>query len=276
MFKTAYYQNLVISHQVDFGLYLKEPEGEDVVLLPKKEIPKEFEIGDEIRVFIYRDSEDRQIATTKEDLPEPGDIRVYEVTDVNKVGAFLDWGLSKELFLPFSQQRVKVKKNRKYLATTYVDKSDRICATTYVGKFLRTDHKYLPGEAISGTVFRLRDDLGAIIAVDNKYLALLPQDQITENLKSGDQISGFVARILEDGKIDFSLHKAAHLQRRDDADIIFDMLQNEGGFLPFNDKSNPDDIKEKFGLSKKAFKRAIGNLLRLGKIKIENDGIRKI
>jgi len=275
MFETAKYQTLEISHQVDFGLYLKEHEGVEVVLLPKKEMPAEFEIGDEIDVYVYRDSEDRLIATTKQDLPEVGEIRVYEVIEVTKIGGFMNWGLTKDLFVPYSQQRVKVKVGRKYLASIYVDKSDRICATTYVGKFLRTDHEYEQGDAIKGTIFRVRDDFGAIIAVDNKYLALLPKDQIHAQLKSGDEISGFVARVIEDGKIDFSIGKAAYLQRTDDADVIYDRIDKYDGWLKLNDKSTPEKIEAEFGMSKKAFKRALGNLLKQNKISMDADGIKK-
>lgn len=277
MIETAKYQKLEISHQVDFGLYLKEIDSEDVmrILLPKKEMPKEFEIGDEIEVYIYRDSEDRRIATTKEGLPEDGDIRLYEVVEALKIGGFMNWGLAKDLFVPHSQQRVKVKVGRKYLASIYVDKSDRICATTYVGKFLRTDHQYQQGDAINGTIFRIRDDFGAIIAVDNKYLAMLPNDQVQNKLKSGDEISGFVARVLEDGKIDFSISKAAHLKRTDDAEIIYDRIEENGGLLELTDKSTPEMIDDEFGISKKAFKRAIGNLLKKDRISVGPEGIKK-
>jgi predicted RNA-binding protein (virulence factor B family) len=278
MFATAKYQVLEISHQVDFGLYLKTPESEseDVVLLPKKEIPENFEIGDKIKVYIYRDSEDRQIATTRQDLPEPDEIRLYQVLALNNIGAFMDWGLSKDLFLPHSQQRVKVKEGRKYLAAIYVDKSDRICATTYIEKFLKTDHNYVQGDAVSATVYRVKEGFGAIVAVDNSFMALLPHEQVPANLKAGEEIEGFVARVLPDGKIDFSLHKVAYLQRKDDASMILEHLQAAGGFLALNDKSSPQLIDQTFGISKKAFKRAVGNLLRQKKIVFEKNGIKII
>ena len=244
MIETGKYQTLEISHQVDFGLYLKEPNSADetTILLPKKEMPKEFEIGDKIEVYIYRDSEDRLIATTKKDIPQIGDIDVFEVVSVGNIGAFMNWGLTKDLFLPYSQQRVKVKTGRKYLVNIYVDKSDRICATTYVGKYLRTDHNYEPGDKISGTIFRIREDLGAIVAIDNKFLALLPFEQIENSFKAGDEITGYVARVLEDNKIDMSLIKAAYLQQDDD---LKNLRQHEEFQEYFSDvwsdflKSNP-------------------------------------
>lgn len=275
MIETGKYQIMQISHQVDFGLYLKQKNSEDetTILLPKKEIPENFELDDDIEVYIYRDSEDRQIATTKKGIPEIGEIGVYNVLEVTKIGAFMDWGLSKDLFLPYSQQRVKVKTGRKYLASVYVDKSDRICATTYVGKFLRTDHNYQQGDEISGTIFRIRDDFGAIVAVDNLYLALIPINQVDNQLKAGDSISGYIARVLEDGKIDMSLVKAAYLQQKDDADAILDAIIKNEGFLDMDDKSSPDMIKRKFDLSKKAFKRALGKLLKQNKIIFKDGGI---
>lgn len=257
---------LMIVKQVDFGVYLGNSQ--EKVLLPKKEVPKGVEPGDPVEVFLYRDSSDRLIATTSEPKIALGELKVLKVADTGKIGAFLDWGLPKDLLLPFREQTAKVKKGDEVLVTLYTDKSDRLCATMKVYGMLRQDPPYQKDDRVEGIIYDTSDNFGMFVAVDDCYSALIPRREVFGNLKVGDRIQARVIRVREDGKLDLAVREKAYMQMDADAEMIFKRMQENGGRLPFTDKAEPERIKKEFGLSKNAFKRAVGKLLKEEKIKI--------
>ncbi len=265
-------QKLKIAKQLDQGIYLSD--GETQVLLPKNEVTASMEVNDEIDVFIYRDSEDRLIATTTTPPLTLGEVALLEVKDVTSIGAFLDWGLLKDLLLPFKEQTTKVNNGDQVLVALYIDKSDRLCSTMKVYDYLQTNPPYQKDSVVKGTIYEIIDNFGAFVAVDNKYSGLIPKKEIFTPLKVGDNIEARVTRVQSDGKLDLSLRKKAHIQIDIDGDMIFERLNKApSGFLPYHDKSAADEIKKTFSISKNAFKRAIGHLQKQGKIIILRDGI---
>lgn len=270
-------QTLYIVKETDFGVYLGEQKDEtrNTVLLPKRQVPDWVRRGDEIEVFIYKDSEDRLIATTKEPFITLERFAVLEVKELSSIGAFLDWGLDKDLLLPFKEQIGKIEIGRKYLVALYIDKSQRLCATMKLYDRLSSNHSYHIDSRVRGIVYGRKEGIGAFIAVDNCYHGLIPEKEIFCPLKIGDEIEGRVIRIRQDGKIDLSIREKGYLQLGGDSQKIMQLLEKADGFLPYHDKSDPEIIKKKFGMSKAAFKRAIGNLLKNRKISIEENGIYK-
>lgn len=265
-------QKLKIAKQLDQGIYLSD--GETQVLLPKNEVTASMEVNDEIDVFIYRDSEDRLIATTTTPPLTLGEVALLEVKDVTSIGAFLDWGLLKDLLLPFKEQTTKVNNGDQVLVALYIDKSDRLCATMKVYDYLQTNPPYQKDSVVKGTIYEIIDNFGAFVAVDNKYSGLIPKKEIFTPLTVGANIEARVTRVQSDGKLDLSLRKKAHIQIDIDGDMIFERLNKApSGFLPYHDKSAADEIKKTFSISKNAFKRAIGHLQKQGKIIILRDGI---
>lgn len=270
-------QQLMIIKKVEFGVYLAETMGaEERVLLPKKEMPEMAEIGMVIEVFLYKDSRDRLIATTKEPKIQIGGLAVLEVKEVSKIGAFLDWGLEKDLFLPFKQQTRKVREGEQYLVALYVDKSSRLCATMKVYEYLRTDSPYHVDDHVKGIVYQTSDNFGVFVAVDNQYSALIPKRDAAGTYAVGDVVEARVTRVKEDGKLDIATREKAYLLIDEDAEAIMSVIEEFSGVLPFNDKASPEVIKREFGLSKNAFKRGVGRLLKEGRIEITERSIRKI
>ena len=269
-------QKLLVVKTVDFGIYLGEdrnaPQNERV-LLPSKQVPEGTKAGDEIEVFIYKDSQDRLIATTREPMLQVGQTAVLKVKQVTRIGAFLDWGLEKDLLLPFKEQTAKVKKGDEVLVALYVDKSGRLCATMKVYEKLRTDSPYKKDDHVEGIIYETSDNFGVFVAVDNCYSALIPKREAFGRLKVGDRVSARVLKVREDGKLDLSVREKAFLQMDEDAALIMKRMEEYGGKLPFNDKADPELIKQEFGLSKNAFKRAVGRLLKEGRIKISEKNI---
>ena len=268
-------QTLTVVKKCSNGVYLNTPDApeETKVLLPNNQVPENCKLGDEISVFIYKDSEDRPIATTSTPYLTLGETAILEVVQTSKIGAFLNWGLAKDLFLPFREQTRRVKPQDKVLVALYIDKSNRLCATMNVYHYLESHSPYKKDDYVSGTVYETGGNFGVFVAVDNKYSALIPKKEAAQPLSVGDTIEARVASVREDGKLNLSLRKKAYLQLNDDGALIFEALQKKG-FLPLHDKSDPEDIKAAFGLSKNAFKRAIGRLLKENKILIEENGIR--
>lgn len=262
---------LMVVKEVEFGVYLGNSK--EKVLLPKKQVPKGIEIGDPVEVFLYKDSSDRLIATTNEPKIQLGELAVLTVADTGKVGAFLDWGLEKDLLLPFREQTAKVQKGDEVLVSLYIDKSGRLCGTMKVYHLLQTDSPYQKDDHVEGIVYELSDNFGAFVAVDNRYSALIPKREIFRPIKVGERIHGRVARVKEDGKLDLAVREKAFLQMDADAALIMKRLEAEGGSLPFTDKADPEVIKKELGLSKNAFKRAVGRLLKEGQIEIRKDSI---
>ena len=264
-------QVLTVVKVVDFGVYLGSDE--ERVLLPKKQVPEGIEAGDPVEVFLYKDSSDRMIATTKEPKITLGQLAVLEVADVGRIGAFLDWGLEKDLLLPFKEQTVKVEKGDRCLVSLYVDKSGRLCATMKVYPLLQTDSPYKKNDMVRGTVYEISREFGVFVAVDNKYSALIPRREVYGRMFIGQQIEARVTDVKADGKLDLSVRGRIPEQMDEDARIIMERISKNGGFLPFTDKAEPERIKAEFGLSKAAFKRAVGRLLKQGRITIdENQG----
>lgn len=264
-------QMLTVVKVVDFGVYLGSDE--ERVLLPKKQVPEGIEAGDPVEVFLYKDSSDRMIATTKEPKITLGQLAVLEVADVGRIGAFLDWGLEKDLLLPFKEQTVKVEKGDRCLVSLYVDKSGRLCATMKVYPLLKTDSPYKKNDMVRGTVYEISREFGVFVAVDNKYSALIPRREVYGRMFIGQQIEARVTDVKADGKLDLSVRGRIPEQMDEDARIIMERISKNGGFLPFTDKAEPERIKAEFGMSKAAFKRAVGRLLKQGRITIdENQG----
>ena len=275
-------QILYVVKKVDFGVYLAEKsavgleEPEEKVLLPKKQVPENILMGDELEVFIYRDSMDRLIATVQEVLIEREQTAVLNVADTSRIGAFLDWGLEKDLLLPFKEWIYEVKQDDEVLVTLYLDKSERLCASMKVYELLRCDSPYNKDDEVDGRVYETSDNFGIFIAVDDKYSALLPKKEVFETYHINQQVHARVTQVLEDGRLTLSVKKKIPEQMNEDAEYIFNCLKDAGGFLPFNDKSDPKDIKNQFHMSKNAYKRAIGHLLKDRLITIENDGIHMV
>ncbi|MBS5397908.1 MAG: S1 RNA-binding domain-containing protein [Lachnospiraceae bacterium] len=264
-------QVLTVVKVVDFGVYLGNDE--ERVLLPKKQVPEGIEAGDPVEVFLYKDSSDRMIATTNEPKITLGQLAVLEVADVGRIGAFLDWGLEKDLLLPFKEQTVKVEKGDRCLVSLYVDKSGRLCATMKVYPLLQTDSPYKKNDMVRGTVYEISREFGVFVAVDNKYSALIPRREVYGRMFIGQQIEARVTDVKADGKLDLSVRGRIPEQMDEDARIIMERISKNGGFLPFTDKAEPERIKAEFGMSKAAFKRAAGRLLKQGRITIdENQG----
>lgn len=270
-------QKLIVIKKVDFGIYLAEEAGsQDKVLLPKKEVPQGIEIGMVLEVFLYKDSKDRLISTTREPGLELGGLAVLEVKEVAKIGAFLDWGLEKDLMLPFKQQTRRVRAGETVLVSLYVDKSSRLCATMNVYEYLRTDSPYKVDDHVTGTVYQTSENFGVFVAVDNQYSALIPKRDASGNYRVGDVVEARVTRVKEDGKLDIATRDKAYLLIDEDAEAIMSVIEEFSGVLPFNDKASPEVIKREFGLSKNAFKRGVGRLLKEGRIEITERSIRKI
>ncbi len=271
-------QTLQVINRTDFGVYLGEGETEEEkVLLPIKQVPEGIQIGDELTVFIYRDSKDRIIATTREPLLVLGETAMMTVKEVTPIGAFLDWGLEKDLLLPYKEQKHPVAPGERYPICLYIDRSGRLCGTMKVYDCLQTNAPYQKDDEVKGLVYELHDKIGAFVAVDGKYHSVIPKKALFEELFIGQIVTARVVGIRPDGKLNLSLRKKSYQQIDEDADQILKILEQYHGVLPFTDKSvDAQRIKEEFHLSKNAFKRAVGRLLKNGKIKITDTEIREV
>ena len=270
-------QILKVAKQVDFGVYLAEDgNAEERVLLPKKQVPEGVKTGDEVEVFLYKDSQDRLIATTARPKLTLGEIGRLTVKEVGKIGAFLDWGLEKDLFLPFRQQTKRVRPGEECLVGLYTDKSDRLCATMNVYDYLRKDSPYQKEDHVSGVVYQISQNFGAFVAVDDRYSGLIPSREFFGQVSVGDRVEARVTGVKPDGKLDLSVREKGYLQMNTDAEAVMRVIEAFDGVLPFNDKASPEVIKREFSLSKNAFKRAVGHLLKEGRIEITEKSIRKL
>lgn len=269
-------QKLTVLRQKEFGFYLGEEGSDTGVLLPKKQAPEGTKIGDTLEVFVYRDSSDRLICSTNMPKLQMGELAVLEVAESSKIGAFLNWGLEKDLFLPFKEQTTKVRVGEKYLVAMYIDKSQRLCATMKVYDYLSSDSPYKADDTVSGVIYQINQEIGAFVAVDNKYYGLIPAKDLYDTYRVGDVVQGRVVQVREDGKLNLSLRQKAHLQMSEDAEVILRVIDEFDGVLPFGEKVSPEVIKREFHLSKGAFKRALGRLLKEGKVQINENSIRRI
>lgn len=276
MLKLGEKQKLVIVKKLEFGVYLAPSieQEEEKVLLPIKQMPEGADIGTEIEVFLYRDSKDRLIATTNTPKLMLGQVAELKVAQVGKFGAFLDWGLEKDLMLPFKQQTKTLHEGEAVLVSLYIDKSDRLCATMNVYENLRADSPYKKDDKVTGRVYLISDNFGAFVAVDNQYSALIPRKELFgKQLAPGEDVEVRVVKVQEDGRLTLSIREKAYLQIEKDAQQIRELLEEYAGALPFNDKAAPEVIRHETGMSKNEFKRAVGHLLKAGEIEITERSI---
>ena len=278
MFRLGERQTLEIVKEVEFGVYLAtetNAPSEERVLLPAKQVPEGAKQGDLLEVFVYKDSKDRFIATRNEPKLYLGETAVLKVVQINKVGAVLDWGLEKDLFLPFKEQTKLLNTGDECVVALYIDKSGRLCATMKVYPYLRKDSPYHKDDKVSGMIYEISQNFGAFVAVDNCFSALIPKKEMPKDLKVGDYVSERVSARKEDGKLDLSLREKAYIQMSIDAEKVMKKLQENKGVLPFTDKASPELIREQMDMSKNEFKRAVGNLLKAGKLEITHKDIRQ-
>ena len=283
MIKLGEKQLLTIVKKVEFGVYVADAEAgykeyediEERILLPIKQVKENARIGDTVEVFVYRDSKDRLIATTNMPKITLHKVALLKVAQVGKYGAFLDWGLEKDLLLPFKEQTGKVSEGDDCLVALYIDKSNRLFATMKVYKYLELKSPYKKEEKVEGFVYELSDQFGAFVAVDNRYSALIPKKEVYGNIKVGDKVSARVTAIKADGKLNLSIREKAYLQMDVDAKRVLDLIDSYDGVLPFTDKANPEVIRREIQMSKNEFKRAVGRLLKEGKVEITEKAIRR-
>lgn len=269
-------QTLKIVKEVDFGVYVgasMDAGEQERILLPKKQVPEGAVLGSEVEVFIYKDSSDRLIATTKEPVFQLGQVAVLQVAEASKIGAFLDWGLEKDLLLPFKEQTRPVKEGEQILVALYIDKSSRLCATMKVYHYLKLKSPYIIGDQVTGVIYEISDRFGVFVAVDNQYSGLIPKQEAQGTYHVGDTLSLRVTNVKEDGKLNLSAKNKSYLQIAKDADMVLEGIKEFAGVLPFDDKASPETIQREFGLSKGAFKRAVGNLLKEKLIELKDGKI---
>ena len=267
-------QNLKIEKKVEFGVYLTD--GTEKVLLPKKQVPDNAGIGDELSVFVYKDSKDRLIATTATPKLTLGQVGVLSVSQVNKVGAFLDWGLEKDLFLPFKEMTNQPEEGDEILVRVYIDKSQRLCASMKgLYQILSKNPPYQIGDEVEARIYEFGHDFGTFVALEDKYSSMIPRHEDVSKYRIGDVIMVRVTGIKEDGKCDVTIRDKAYIQMEDDAEALLDLIDSYAGVLPFTEKASPEVIKRETGLSKAAFKRAVGRLYKERKITLVDGKIRK-
>ena len=277
MIKLGEYQELIVVKKVEFGVYLaQKPEDETRVLLPAKQVPQEVKIGDVLKVFLYKDSKDRLIATTNTPKLQLEQLAVLEVLEIGKIGAFLDWGLEKDLFLPFKEMTRKVEPGDEILVTLYIDKSRRLCASMKnLYDLLSKDSPYKAGDEVEARIYEFSDNFGTFAAVDDKYSAMISKHEDSSHLRIGDVIAARVVNVKPDGKLDITLREKAYLQMDSDAQKVMEVIDSYAGVLPFTEKASPEVIMRETGLSRAAFKRAIGRLYKERKITLSEHAIRK-
>ncbi|MCM1495592.1 MAG: S1-like domain-containing RNA-binding protein [Bacteroides sp.] len=276
MIEVGKWQTLKMIRSKDFGVYLgAQEEPEETVLLPRKQVPEALKTGDEIEVFIYRDSQDRKIATINQPRLTAGEIGSLKVVSVSNIGAFMDCGLERDILLPFKEQTTQVVVGKEYPVYMYVDKSERLCVTMRLYSHLDLQPPYQKDDSFQGVVYEYKEHMGAFVVVDGRYSGLIPKNEIFHRIEAGDKVEGRILNVREDGKMDLSVRRPAHLQMDVDCDIIMQRLEELNGVLPFTDKAAPERIKQEFGMSKNEFKRAVGRLLKEGKAEITGQEIRK-
>ncbi len=278
MLKLGEFQKLVVIKKVDFGVYLAESkDAEEKVLLPAKQVPQDIKIGNELEVFLYRDSKDRMIATTTKPLITMGQIAPLIVKEVTKIGAFLDWGLEKDLFLPYKEMTEKVQKDQEVLIRLYTDKSNRLCGSMKkIYDELKTNSPYQIGDEVVGRIYEFGHDFGTFVAIEDIYSGMIPKHEDVSRYHIGDCVNLRVTNVKEDGKLDVSLREKSYVQMEDDAEALLSLIDAYAGVLPFTEKASPEVIKRETGLSKAAFKRAIGRLYKERKIDLSDGKIRRV
>ncbi|GEP91090.1 GntR family transcriptional regulator [Chitinophaga terrae (ex Kim and Jung 2007)] len=274
MVKVGAYNLLRVKKEADFGVYLEGVDQE--ILLPSRFVPKGTKVGDELEVFLYHDSENRLIATTQKPFGIAGDVVLLKAVSVTKQGAFLDWGLMKDLFVPASQQLTKMVPGQEYLVRIYIDDlTGRLAATEKIDQFLSNDDLTVQELELVDVIVYRRTDIGYVVIINNKHTGIIHHNEVFRTLETGDKLKGFIRRINGD-KIDVVLGKPGFNKVEDTATTILRLLDEHDGYLPYNDKSSPEEIQEFFQMSKKTFKMTIGNLYKQRKIEFTQTGIKKI
>lgn len=273
MLKIGEWNNLKVIKQKDFGIYLSDDEESGDVLLPVKQVPAGVSKGEYLKVFIYKDSRDRIIATVNEPYITMGQIKLLACKSLSSIGAFMDWGLEKDILLPFREQTCRVEEGKEYLVKMYLDKSERLCVSMKIYNSLSTDSPYKEGDTVEGIIHEYNPELGAFVAVDEKYSGLIPKKEIHSRMQPGDRISGRVSKVREDGKLDITILKPINEQIDEDADLVMNVIRSYNGVLPFTDRADKEIIARELGLGKNAFKRAVGRLLKQGRIEITEKNI---
>jgi hypothetical protein len=266
--------DLEVVKEVDFGMYLDGGEiGE--ILLPKRYVPEGAKVGDILNVFLYLDSEERLVATTETPLTEVGEFSYLKVNWVNESGAFLNWGLMKDLFCPFHEQKMRMQQDKSYIVYTYIDAlTYRIVASAKVDKFLSKERPpYHTGDKVN-ILIQQKTDLGFKAIVEGKYSGLIYQNELFQNIHTGDRLIAYIKQVREDGKIDLVLQTHGRKHVKSFSDQLYEYIQEHDGFCPYHDKSPAEDIYEVFQVSKKTFKQAVGDLYKKKKIQIEENGLR--
>lgn len=263
---------LKVIREAEFGVYLDGGEFGGV-LLSKIDVPADLKVGDDVEVFLYLDTDDFVVATTRKPIAKVGEFGFLQVAEVNNVGAFLDWGLPKQLLLPYGEQRKPLEVGQKVFVRVYLDNSDRLAASAKVEKFLETPPDDLKmGQKVSLAIWR-RSDIGYLVLVDGRYQALLHHQDLFRTVRTGQTLDGYIKRVVEDGKVDVMLDKPGYGKVDDLSRRILEDLEDRGGHSPLGDKSAPEDIYQAFGVSKKAYKMSIGALMKQGLISISPVGI---
>ena len=265
-------QILKVVRMKDFGMYIGEEA--EAILLPRKYVPAGTRVGDDVEVFVYRDSSDRLIATTEEPALTLGQIGLLKVKETSKIGAFLDWGLEKDLLLPFKEQTIQVRSGKSYPVALYIDKSKRLCATMKIYEYLSSESPYGKDEMVEGFVYQVNPNLGVFVAVDGKFHGMIPKKNVHSEYRVGDRVEARVVSVREDGKLELSVRERVEVQISKDAQTLMEVLESYDGVLPFTEKASPAVIERELSMSKAAFKRAVGHLLKARKIVIENGKIR--
>lgn len=265
---------LKVIRSCDFGFYL-DAEGKtssEDILIPNKNIVGDIDIDDEIEVFIYRDSKDRPIATMKNVLAEVGEAAYLEVVDKSAIGYFISIGLERDVLVPFKEIAYDLEVGKKYLFALYVDKTNRIAATTRVDKYLHDTTHYNVGEEIQGTIYGRHHNGNLVIALENTFRGIILKNEYFDNISIGDVIKVRVKKYFDDGKVEVTARKPRLNEMEEMEEVILTYLKNHGGFMTFNDKTSPDDVKKYFKCSKNGFKRALGGLMKKGLIKQDAEG----
>lgn len=277
MIKIGDYNRLKIARKTDFGYFLDaggKRTSDDVLLPIKSTISSELNIGDEVEVFIYRDSKDRPIATMKKPLAKVGDLAYLKVVSTTKIGSFVDFGLERDILVPFKEKLYPLEEGKSYLFYIYLDKTERIAATTDIDRYLDTTDHYKLQDHVTGTVYGFQTNKSALVAVDNLYKGVILNKDYDTNLQHGDILDLTVIKLYEDGRLGLTPRKAPKERRLEMQDILLAYLNSHDGFMPFNDKSSPEDIQRVFHTSKNNFKRALGGLMKNGLVIQDEEGTR--
>lgn len=269
MIEIGKYQKLKVLNLSGVGAFLYDGIDQgDRILLPKAEVPEDKSPEDEISVFVYRDSQDRIIATTRKPYIEIGKLALLKVVSKTKIGAFMDMGLERDVLLPFSEMIGQVGEGKFYLVKLYLDKSERLAVTMKIRDSLKNDSNYKENDQVIGTIYSIHEDHGLFVAVDEKYDSMIPKEEAKGIYEIGEVIQGRVAQRNKDGRLVLSLKDRSYLYIDEDSEVLLDLLEDNDGILHLGDKSDPKDIKEITGLSKSAFKRAVGKLYKEKSIKV--------